>query len=223
LENYWVFGSGTGLAGCAGPSMHYVGPTSAVGLQHKNVALVTEVVSGYIVKNDCLFESSHACREKTFSVKALTTNFNKILESGLSKSGAMARPEPALSDTGWVIETQMAPIPPHKHEVIVHYNLGKSIGMSLIPIVGDFTPRYYWMNINIVDKVTIFHNGKAVWHDDIPVHLHKRFSVSVFSASGGVNSSSAYRGYRVAQNAAVSQILTGFGQAVSQAKESTAS
>ncbi len=69
------------------------------------------------------------------------------------------------------------------------------------------------MDLNVVDTITIYHDGKAVWHDHVPVHLSKNISAS----SDGVNSSAAYKVYRVAQTRAVSQTMQGFGQVASSA------
>ncbi|WCE94359.1 hypothetical protein [Acidithiobacillus ferriphilus] len=204
------------LTGCATtPNMHYSGAMPQANVTHKNVALVTKVTSGSFVKNDCLLEATHKCREHTFSVKALTTNYDRLLASALKQAGAMPQTETAPPAAGWVIETDIAPLPPHKHEAIVHYDLGKSMGMALIPVVGLFTPRYYQMDLNVVDAITIYHDGKAVWHDRVPVHLTKNISKSKFAFNGGVNSSAAYKVYRVAQTSAVSQTMEGFGQVAS--------
>jgi hypothetical protein len=195
------------------PDMHYSGTMPQGNVAHKNVALVTKVTSGMFVKNDCILEVTHICREHTFSAKTLSTNYDRLLSSALKQAGTMPEVKASMPSSGWVIETNMGTIPPHKHEAIVHYDLGKSLGMALIPIVGLFTPRYYHMDLNVVDTITIYHDGKAVWHDRLPVHLSKNFTGS--KGGGGVNTLAAYKVYRVAQTSAVSQTMEGFGQSVS--------
>ena len=205
-----------GLAGCATtPNMHYSGVTPQASVQHKNVALVTKVTSGTFETTRCVLELTHKCRELTFSKKELTSNYNKLERSALQQSGALATVAESVPSSGWAVETDIGTLAPSKYEVIVHYDLGKSLGMGLIPVVGLFTPHYYTMDVDLVDDVTIFHDGKAVWHDRMPIHMKKNISGSRFRI-GATHSEAAYKVYRVAQTSAVSQTMVGFGQAVSQ-------
>ncbi len=76
------------LTGCATtPDMHYSGPMPQENVAHKNVALVTKVTSGMFVKNDCILEVTHICREHTFSAKTLSTNYDRLLSSALKQGG----------------------------------------------------------------------------------------------------------------------------------------
>ena len=205
-----------GLAGCATtPNMHYSGVTPQASVQHKNVALVTNVTNGSFKTTGCVMELTHKCRELTFSKKELTSNYDKLESSALQQSGAMATLAKRVPSSGWAVETDISTLAPSKYEAIVHYDLGKTLGMGLIPVVGLFTPHYYTMDVNLVDDVTIFHDGKDVWHDRIPVHMKKNISGSRFKI-GGTHSEAAYKVYRVAQTSAVSQTMVGFGQAMSK-------
>ena len=196
-----------GLAGCATtPNMHYSGVTPQASVQHKNVALVTNVTNGLFKPNQVLL---------TFSKKELTSNYEKLESSALQQAGAMPLLAKNVPSSGWAVETDISTLAPSKHEAIVHYDLGKSLGMGLIPVVGLFTPHYYTMDVNLVDDVTIFHDGKAVWHDRTPVHMKKNISGSRFKIDG-THSEAAYKVYREAQTSAVSQTMVGLGQAMSK-------
>ena len=206
-----------GLAGCATtPNMHYSGVTPQASVQHKNVALVTKVTSGTFETTRCVLELTHKCRELTFSKKELTSNYDNLESSALQQSGALATVVEGIPSSGWAIKTDISTLAPSKHEVIVHYDLGKTLGMGLIPVVGLFTPHYYTMDVNLVDDVTIFHNGKAVWHNRTPVHMKKNISGSRFKI-GGTHSEAGYKVYRVAQTSAVSQTMVGLGQVMAEA------
>ena len=205
-----------GLAGCATtPNMHYSGVTPQASVQHKNVALVTNVTNGTFKTTGCVMELTHKCRELTFSKKALTSNYDKLESSALQQSGAMATLVKTVPSSGWAVETDISTLAPNKYEAIVHYDLGKTLGMGLIPVAGLFTPHYYTMDVNLVDNITIFHDGKAVWHDRTPVHMKKNISGSRFKVDGN-HSEAAYKVYRVAQTSAVSQTMVGLGQAMSK-------
>ncbi|MBU2772447.1 hypothetical protein HMI48_00530 [Acidithiobacillus ferrooxidans] len=205
-----------GLAGCATtPNMHYSGVAPQASVQHKNVALVTKVTDGYFNPNVCVFGIAKKCSELTFSKNSLVSNYDKLLSSALKQSGALATVAPSVPATGWCIKSSIGTLAPAKSETVVHYDLGKTLGMGLIPVYGLFTPHYYTMDVNLVDDVTIFHDGKAVWHDRTPVHMKKNISGSRFKI-GGTHSEAAYKVYREAQTSAVSQTMVGLGQVMSK-------
>ena len=202
-----------GLAGCATtPNMHYSGVTPQASVQHKNVALVTNVTNGTFKTTGCVMELTHKCRELTFSKKALTSNYDKLESSALQQSGAMATLVKTVPSSGWAVETDISTLAPNKYEAIVHYDLGKTLGMGLIPVVGLFTPHYYTMDVNLVDDITIYHNGESVWNQSIPVDIKKHISGSRFKI-GGTHSDAAYKVYREAQTKAVTAMMLGLSQA----------
>lgn len=210
----------TALAGCAAsPNMHYSGPMpQASNVAGKAVALYTYTEGGD-VQPGCILALSHKCREVTFSHKEINRNFGKLLASAIKKSGGKPVIVNSLPSTGWVIRTQVSPIPGDKYEVIVHYDLGKTIGMSMIPIAGMFTPRYYEMVITLDDHVQILHDGKVVWEKSVPVKVSKPFSASKLTVGDDMlHNAGAYRVYRDSQDQAISQILPGLNQAMGFSK-----
>jgi hypothetical protein len=93
---------------------------------------------------------------------------------------------------------------------MIHYDLGKTLSLGIIPIVGMFTPRYYSMDITLADNITIYHEGKAVWEKTIPVHQVKKISASHFS-SDGLHSDAAEKAYSDAQTPAVADTIQELG------------
>lgn len=193
-----------GLAGCATtPNMHYSGVTPQASVQHKNVALVTNVTNGSFKPNQVL---------TTFSKKELTSNYDKLESSALRQAGALPISAKNVPSSGWAVETDISTLAPSKYEAIVHYDLGKTLGMGLIPVAGLFTPHYYTMDVNLVDDITIYHNGQSVWNQSIPVDIKKHISGSRFKI-GGTHSDAAYKVYREAQTKAVTAMMLGMSQA----------
>ncbi len=205
----------TGLSGCATtPDMHYSGVMPTANVKHKNVALITKITSGEFVENDCFFAFTHKCRESGFPEKVLVKNYDRLLSSAITQAGATPTDPTTVPKTGWVIVTDLSPLAPHKHEEILHYDLGKTEAMGLIPF---FPPlRYYHMYINLVDAVTVYHDGKPEWHARIPMHISKNID-------GQSGNTAAYKEYRIAQTYAVSRVITGFGHAVVQVDANTKS
>lgn len=196
--------------------MHYTGVAPQAQVKHKNVALVTQVKDGDFNKADCFFAVSHKCKEDVFSKKELVQNYDRLMTSALKQSLALSVSSKEVPATGWAIDTQVETAPGSHHEVVVHYDLGHTIGMSLIPVVGLFTPHYYTMDVALVDKITIYHNRAAVWHEDIPVQVKKHISGSRFKI-GGAHSDAAYRVYRVTQTPAVSKTMVALDHAMIEA------
>lgn len=204
LKFLTFFGASGLLAGCATtPSLHYKGPAPEHSpVADQNVSLQTKVTAGTIIHNDCFFALTKMCRRSTMKPKHMIADYDKILSSALEQEGAKR-----VADSGsaaWTIETHITNGPASKYPVLVHYEIGKTMEMGLIPIVGMFTPRYYGVHVNIEDHVTIFHEGKAVWHADIPESYTHHF--------GSNPGNHAIKAYRTAQDAAVSEILTGLSE-----------
>lgn len=206
------------LSGCAtSPDMHYSGPIpQASNVAGKTVAIYTHTQGGE-VQTGCIMAVTHKCREGTFSHKEIDRNFGKLLSNAIEKSGGKPVIAKSLPATGWVIRTQVSPIPGDKYEVIVHYNLGKTMAMSLIPIAGMFTPRYYEMVITMDDYVQILHNGTVAWKKSIPIKVHKAFSASdLVIGNDALHNSSAYRIYQDSQDRAIAQILPALNKVMTQ-------
>lgn len=198
-------GSAALLAGCATtPSLHYKGPAPTHSpVADQDVSLQTKITSGTIIHNNCFFALTKLCRRSTMTPKHMISDYDKILASALTEEGASHVAE--SGNAPWVIETHITNGTASKYPVLVHYELGKTMAMGLIPIVGMFTPRYYGVHVNIEDHVTIYHEGKPVWHSVIPESYTHHF--------GSNPGNHAIKAYRTAQDAAVSEILTGLSDA----------
>lgn len=207
-----------GLAGCATtPNMHYVGVAPQANIVHKNVTLVTTVTDGNFNRTGCILAVSHKCKEFTFSKKELTENYDKLLSSALDQSGALPTAVPSLPATGWAIQTSISTASGNKYEVLVDYDLGKSIGMAMIPVYGLFSPHYYTMHVTLLDHIRIYHDGKLVWTKVVSVNAKKHISGSHFSI-GGTHSEDAYRVYRENQSKAVTSTMLALNQAMTAQK-----
>lgn len=206
------------LSGCASsPNMHYSGPMpQASNVAGKTVAIYTYTQGGD-VQTGCILALTHKCREATFSHKEINANFGKLLSSAIDKSGGKPVIVKSLSGTGWAIRTQVSPIPGNKYEAIVHYDLGKTMAIGLIPIAGMFTPRYYEIAITMDDHVQILHNGTVAWEQSIPIKVKKAFSASdLVIGNDALHNGSVYRIYRDSQDRAIAQILPALNKVMAQ-------
>lgn len=197
------------LSGCAAsmPKVAYTGPVVHNSpLANKTVALVTTTTGDQFNDPECLTALTSACRNTTLTSKTSITDYNNLLKQALTEEGATVVADPPADIT---IDTHMTAMEKHRYMFLLDYDLGHTVAMGLIPVVGLFTPKYYEVIGHMDDKITV--------HDSSGVVLKKTYSVAIKkditgdedqAFEHGQSSSKAVRLYLTAQTTAIQYLLT---------------
>ena len=90
-----------------------------------------------------------------------------------------------------------------------HYDLGHTVAMGLIPVVGLFTPKYYEVIGHMDDVVTVTATGHTVLKKAYLVAIKKDITGSGnMTFEHGGSSSKAVKVYLAEQTTAIQHLLT---------------
>ena len=137
---------------------------------NKTVAIVTTTSGDKFNDPECLTALTRDCRNTTLTAKTAVTDYNRLLVQALTQEGAKVVADPPADI---VIETHMVPSGNHRYMFLLDYDLGHTLGMGLIPIVGLFTPRYYEVIGHMDDHVTVKESGRVVMTKTYPIVIKK--------------------------------------------------
>ncbi|MFA7496896.1 MAG: hypothetical protein WCY67_11405 [Acidithiobacillus sp.] len=204
------------LSGCAAslPKVTYTGPAlQNSAFKNKTVALITTTAGDQFNDPECLTEFTKACRNVTLASKPTVNNYNDFMKEALLQEGAKVV---TSSPADITIHTHMIATGNHRYMFLLDYNLGRSVGMSLIPIVGMFTPKYYEVIGHMADVVTITDENRVILKKTYPIAIKKHITGAedqVFEH--GKSDSKAVMLYLSEQNTAIQHILQDANKALS--------
>lgn len=196
------------LGGCAAsmPKVAYHAsiPTSSP-LTGRTVIVKTSVAGDQFNDEDCLTELTSKCRNVTLTKKLMVENYNKLLVQALEDEGAKIENEPPAD---YVIYTHMIPETGHHYMFLIDYDLGHTMAMAAIPLVGAFTPRYYTVLGHMEDVVKVTEGNRSILSKSYEVSLKKHVTgQSGFKTEYNVSGSKADNIYIGAQSQIISQML----------------
>ena len=197
------------LSGCAAsmPKVAYTGPVVHNSpLANKTVALVTTTTGDQFNDPECLTALTSACRNTTLTSKTSITDYNNLLKQALTEEGATVVADPPADIT---IDTHMTATGNHRYMFLLDYDLGHSLAMGLIPVVGLFTPKYYEVIGHMDDVVTVTATGHTVLKKAYLVAIKKDITGSGnMTFEHGGSSSKAVKVYLAEQTTAIQHLLT---------------
>ena len=197
------------LSGCATtvpmPKVAYTGPVVHNSpLANKTVALVTTTTGYQFNDPECLTEFTSGCRNTTLTSKMSIKDYNNMLKQALTEEGATVVADPPADI---IIDTHMTAMGKHRYMFLLDYDLGHSIAMAMIPLVGSFTPRYYNVIGHMVDNVTVT-AGHTVLKKAYPITIRKDITGSEhMTFDYGGSSSKAVKVYLAEQTTAIQHLL----------------
>ena len=197
------------LSGCAAsmPKVAYTGPVVHNSpLANKTVALITTTTGDQFNDPECLTALTSACRNTTLTSKTSITDYNNLLKQALTEEGATVVADPPADIT---IDTHMTATGNHRYMFLLDYDLGHSLAMGLIPVVGLFTPKYYEVIGHMDDVVTVTATGHTVLKKAYLVAIKKDITGSGnMTFEHGGSSSKAVKVYLAEQTTAIQHLLT---------------
>lgn len=207
------------LAGCAATmpkvAFHeHVPVTSPV--TGKTVALETSLAGDQFNDPECLTALTRQCRNVTLSRKKTLTDYNQILRQALREEGAKTVPGPQAD---YVIHSHLTPLSPHRYMMMIDYDLGHTLAMGLIPLVGAFTPRYYTLKDHMVDHITVTIGQKTVLNRHFVMHVKKQVAGGG-STESNLSMAKAEKMYISNQDQSIGKLLTDLSQSVRAPQES---
>ena len=197
------------LSGCAAsmPKVAYTGPVVHNSpLANKTVALVTTTTGDQFNDPECLTAFTSACRNTTLTSKTSIADYNNLLKQALTEEGATVVADPPADIT---IDTHMAATGKHRYMFLLDYDLGHTEAMTLIPVVGLFTPRYYEVIGHMADKITVKDSRGVAFTETYPIAIKKDITGDEDQAfEHGKSSSKAVKVYLAEQTTAIQHLLT---------------
>ncbi len=208
------------LSGCAAsmPKVAYTGPVlHNSAFANKTVALVTTTTGDQFNDPKCLTAFTQACRNTTLPLKSTVNDYDNLMKQALTQEGAKVVTDPPADI---VIETHMVATGKHRYMFLLDYDLGRTEGMTLIPVVGLFTPRYYEVIGHMADVVTVKESGRVVMKKTYPITIKKDVTGAEDQAfEHGKSDSKAVRLYLSQQTGAIQNILPDINRALSSANQ----
>ena len=208
------------LSGCAAtmPKVAYTGPVlHNSAFANKTVALVTTTTGDQFNDPKCLTALTQACRNTTLTSKSSVHGYNDLMKQALTQEGAKVVTDPPADI---IIDTHMVATGKHRYMFMLDYDLGHTMGMTLIPIVGMFTPRYYEVIGHMADVVTVKESGRVVMKKSYPITIKKDITGAEDQAfEHGKSDSKAVRLYLSEQTMAIQNILPDVNRALSSANQ----
>ena len=189
------------------PKVAYTGPVVHNSpLANKTVALVTTTTGDQFNDPECLTEFTSACRNTTLTSKMSIADYNNLLKQALTEEGATVVADLPADIT---IDTHMTATGNHRYMFLLDYDLGHSLAMGLIPVVGLFTPKYYEVIGHMDDVVTVTATGHTVLKKAYLVAIKKDITGSGnMTFEHGGSSSKAVKVYLAEQTTAIQHLLT---------------
>lgn len=181
------------LAGCSTTmTMNYKGPVQSGALAGKVFALDTQASQDaqFPPMPGCPFIANETCRHWVMQKVPSLLSYNQVLASALMQSGAKPTGDDTKAD--FVVKTEIAPAPGHKHIINDTYLLGKSVALGAL--TGE---RYIDQTIHAVYHVTIESHGKTVASLDVPASGQDQVEWGTFGNANDLDIASrkAYRGH----------------------------